>query len=604
MTRIYEPTAPFIVAAMFLLYNRKKLGVAAINIAKKIILALVFFAVLVPCVIFMPKTLHGPDPSGDGKPQASYTAAEAGGRDVGPEAAGSAAMPAPTPSPTPTPTPMPWEMFTPRSTVETDPHSAKTRIEYAVRKDGETVTGYVCEDPIFFGMPDDYTDLGITTFRMNNFRNGASLGTVNVVEERLTEIYRFGMGSLGKWTGVGWTGQPAVVNWPDSLRRQMNLYPDKKEKDGLVEVVYGSMDGKIYFFDLENGERTRDPINFGEPIKGAVTVDPRGYPLLYVGQGDQLGARFGFYIYSLLDGELLYFLNGRDTFALRQWAAFDSNPLFDAATDRMYLCGENGVVYNIKLNTNHDKEKGKITIDPEITRYRYKTAITGLYGIENSPAAFSHYLFFGDNGGVTQCLDLRTFTPVWVFDNSDDSDGSVALDWEEDAQKLFLYTANDAKVRSNGMSYLRKLDAETGALVWEHQYKCHIDLNVSGGVLSSPVIGRGDISNAVIYWVAKLNGYGGGGALVAIDKYTGEKLWEKIMPRYGWSSPVAVYTPEGKSYLIVSDSGGYMHLIRGTDGEILHRINLGGNIEASPAVYGNILVVGTRGQRVYGIRIE
>jgi hypothetical protein len=46
-----------------------------------------------------------------------------------------------------------------------------------------------------------------------------------------------------------------------------------------------------------------------------------------------------------------------------------------------------------------------------------------------------------------------------------------------------------------------------------------------------------------------------------------------------------------------------MHLVRGTTGEILHQINLGANIEASPAVYGNMLVVGTRGQRIYGIEI-
>ncbi|MCL1878655.1 MAG: hypothetical protein FWF80_07345 [Defluviitaleaceae bacterium] len=33
------------------------------------------------------------------------------------------------------------------------------------------------------------------------------------------------------------------------------------------------------------------------------------------------------------------------------------------------------------------------------------------------------------------------------------------------------------------------------------------------------------------------------------------------------------------------------------------KINLGGNVEASPAVFGNMLAVGTRGQRIFGIEI-
>ena len=33
-------------------------------------------------------------------------------------------------------------------------------------------------------------------------------------------------------------------------------------------------------------------------------------------------------------------------------------------------------------------------------------------------------------------------------------------------------------------------------------------------------------------------------------------------------------------------------------------INIESNIEASPAAYGNMIVVGTRGQRIYGIRLK
>jgi hypothetical protein len=46
-----------------------------------------------------------------------------------------------------------------------------------------------------------------------------------------------------------------------------------------------------------------------------------------------------------------------------------------------------------------------------------------------------------------------------------------------------------------------------------------------------------------------------------------------------------------------------MFLFEGTTGKQLDCIELGSNIEASPAVYDNTIVVGTRGQRIYGIRI-
>ena len=77
---------------------------------------------------------------------------------------------------------------------------------------------------------------------------------------------------------------------------------------------------------------------------------------------------------------------------------------------------------------------------------------------------------------------------------------------------------------------------------------------------------------------------------------TPEKSYgKKILTNYGWSSPVGVYTGEGKGYIVVCDSFGKMYLVRGTTGDVLDSMDLGGNIEASPAVYGSTIVVGTRG---------
>ena len=195
-----------------------------------------------------------------------------------------------------------------------------------------------------------------------------------------------------------------------------------------------------------------------------------------------------------------------------------------------------------------------------------------------------------------------TFQPVWVRDCSDDIDSSIVLDWEEENNMLALYTGCETDLQ--GYAYIRKLNAANGELLWEHSYPCLTDRDVSGGVLGTPIVGRGDISDLVIFWVGKLRGDLSGIALVAYDKETGDVVWERIMPYFGWSSPVGVYTEEGRGYILVCDAAGRVYLFRGSSGELLDTINIGGNVEASPAVYGNMVVVGTRSNSICGIRIS
>jgi hypothetical protein len=45
-------------------------------------------------------------------------------------------------------------------------------------------------------------------------------------------------------------------------------------------------------------------------------------------------------------------------------------------------------------------------------------------------------------------------------------------------------------------------------------------------------------------------------------------------------------------------------LMDGRNGEVLNSVPLGSNVEASPIVFNNMIVVGTRGQKVFGIKIS
>ena len=94
------------------------------------------------------------------------------------------------------------------------------------------------------------------------------------------------------------------------------------------------------------------------------------------------------------------------------------------------------------------------------------------------------------------------------------------------------------------------------------------------------------------------------GKLVALDKKTGEEVWVRDLSVYSWSSPVDFMSSDGKTYVLFCDANGDMHLIDPKTGEDLDVVSLGANIESSPAVYGNMAVVGSYAQKIFGVRIK
>lgn len=479
--------------------------------------------------------------------------------------------------------------------------------KWEILKDSKKLENYIRDEVVSLKKSDEYNKIeGITTFRGNNYRDSASYGFVDVKEEKLEKVWSIGIGYIDSWTGVGWNGQPAIIKWDENLKKAMNIFSEKKNKKDLKEVIYATLDGKIYFLDLDDGTNTRNPINVGAPLKGSVSVDPRGYPLLYSGQGvDEAWGKkvpIGFRIYSLLDQKLLHFINGIDNDCFRYWGAFDSSPVVDEETDTLFECGENGILYSIKLNTDYKPLEGSISINPDITKYRYTSPVNSRLGTENSIAVYKNLAYFADNSGTLQCIDLKTLSPVWVRNINDDTDSTGVIEDLGDLE-VYLYIANEVDLQgNNGYSYVRKINALTGELIWQKDYKCRYSVN-NGGAMASPVIGKNDIENLVIFNIA-LSYKTSGGKLIAFDKTTGDEVWTIESDFYSWSSPVAVYTPEGKSYIIQCDSGGYMYLIEGISGKILDKIPLQANIEASPAIFEDMIVVGTRGQQIWGIRIK
>lgn len=501
-------------------------------------------------------------------------------------------------------------IFAPVMTGVSDPKNFG--IEWEIIENDQLVESYTRAEPISFGEADEYFALpGIATFRGNNFRNNATYGTANVSAKKLTKVWSHLIEQLDDWGGCAWTGQPLVVQWDDETKAIMNLYDSKKEKEGLVEVIYATLDGKVHFYDLEDGKETRNPIKIGMNFKGAGAVDPRGYPLLYVGAGLYTHNKTPrMYVVSLITGEILYEYGNRETFNERNWNAFDSSPLVDAETDTLIWPGENGILYTIKLNTAYDKAAGTISVNPDTpvkTRYRSDYSKSGRYlGYESSASIVDHYLYISENGGLFYCIDLNTMELVWAQDTKDDSNSSPVFEWGEDGNG-YVYTAPSLHwtAKSNkGSVSIYKLNAQTGEIVWELKRDCVTVKDVSGGVQSTPLLGKEgtNIENLIIYIVARVpTAYDG--TMIAINRETGEVVWEIATRNYAWSSPVAFYTEDGKAYLAFANASGKLRLVDGATGEILSDLGFDQTTEASPVVFGNMMVLGTR-EAIYGIKIS
>ena len=481
----------------------------------------------------------------------------------------------------------------------------------------ENISDYQPDGDIQFNVGEDYTDVdGIVTFRGNSFRDNPTYGYANMTNYKLNGKWSADTGSLASgdtvWTGSGWTGQPLMMKWPKEVKAHMNMTEKAKADDDLVEVIYACMDGNVYFLDLKTGEKTRDPLYLGYTFKGAGALDPRGYPIMYVGAGynsNEGTARV--FVVNLIDCSVMYTFGDNDEFSLRgSLSFFDGSALVDEETDTLIYPGENGILYLIKLNTSYDKATGSLSINPgKIVKWRYygtRSSTESFWiGMEDSAAVYKGYAFMADNGGNLMCLNLNTLELVWVQDTLDDSNSTPVLEIENGHLYLYVSTSFRLGWRSNDSATIPiwKIDAETGEIIWHTDYECYTDDGVSGGVQSTIACGKNSLSDYIYVTVSKTSD-NASGVLACLKKSDGSKAWEDSSS-YAWSSPVCVYNEDGTGKVLYCNSTGDVRLLDGKTGELNDTLSISdGVIEASPAVYDNMAVVGTRDCKIWGIELQ
>jgi outer membrane protein assembly factor BamB len=475
------------------------------------------------------------------------------------------------------------------------------------------VIGQNSDAAVSWGEARDYSQVpGVLTFRGNHYRSAPAYGAPRVVDKKLTVQWTHPIHAVESfdsiWPGAGWTGQPLLVQWPQATKAAMGLPEPFASDPDFVEVLYPVFEGLIHRLDLRTGAATKPAIEGSCPFKGTGSVDPRGYPLLYAGQGlpDLNGTvcPWRYRVFDLVLNREVAGWAGADPESPRAgWGAFDSSALVHPASDTLLVGGENGLVYKAKLNAAFDAAAASVAVDPELTRLAYQAPSSARRGIEGSIAAYRNIFFTQDNDGVLAAWDAITLANIWARPVDDDADATILVEPKEGELGAYLYVGNEIDHRgSAGVANLRKIDALTGELLWQVDVPAVYDTATNGGLVASPMLGAGQAAGLVIFNVAKTSGQAG--ALVAVETASGEVAWRRDLPNYSWSSPVGIMADDGVQYAVFCDSAGLMHLFDPATGAELDSVWLGGNVEASPAAFGDMIVVASYALNIYGVKLS
>ena len=541
----------------------------------------------------------------------------------------------------PTATPAPEEekpTTTPPLTVEAAAEANPDLITATVIYNGnkkEKEYSRPAKEMIHMPEADAYTtkNLGVMTFRGDNFRRNAAAGTLKAPAEGLRALWYVEAGSSRganqTYYGYGWPGQPVIARWSKQVRQSSNLYESKQSKEKLKEVIIAGMDGNIRFLDLDDGSLTRNSIKLGYPMRGTPSLHTRGAPFISVGQfarkmkvkTGKIGLR-QYNLYNQKELKLLDGLDGKQHRPLNDVGSFETSALVDRVSDTLIAAGSNGMLYLEALDSVFDYNAGVLTISPSITVMTSKAKgqkSPAMTAVESSLAAYDKYVFYADMGGVLRCVNTDILTPVWAVATGDSVMAAVALDLTEN-RELNLYTANMLNNRKKGAGsvQIRRYDALSGREIWCTDvgvFKGKKDKE-DVGAKASPVIGQNSLKDLVYFTVTGLSDDGRDqlgladeepAALIALDKETGKIAWSAGLSSRAESSPVAVYDENGNGWIIQCERNGTIRLLDGLTGREVNVLKLEAEIEASPAVYGDIMVIGTTGKGtsfVYGIEIR
>lgn len=384
---------------------------------------------------------------------------------------------------------------------------------------------------------------GLTMFRGNPSRTFYGTGPLPAAAPKLqwrypesamcSESCISGKTNCKVWCGTGWTGQPVVY----------------ERADGVTEIIFGAYDRSVHFVNAATGKATRPSFPTGDIIKGSVTLDPDGYPLLYFGSRDNK------YRILALDRDVPTEIFHLDAYQVRRrlWNDdWDGNGVI--VGDRLFLGGENSWFYVVKLNRGKNAATGKVEVKPvievlmpgwteEMLAQLHPEKHDTMLSIESSPVVFGNRAYWTNSGGMVVGIDWTrvkkqqaevVFT-YWAGDDIDatpviDEHGHLYIAVEKELENGRGAHASAQRVESEGQ--LIKLDPMNPAnpVLWKVSIPSRSSGD-KGGIWSTPVLDRK--RGAVIVTTHP-------GELLAVDRVTGQELWRKKLGHHEWSSPAVI----------------------------------------------------------------
>ncbi len=456
------------------------------------------------------------------------------------------------------------------STTAPPPSTTSTTTSTVPVRENGSVPGFTVGQP--WG-----STVGITMFRGNPTRTFYGSGPLPDAPPEVLWTYpetpmcgsSVVSGESSLWCGTGWTGQPVVWERPD----------------GVTEVIFGAYDKAVHFLDAATGQETRAPFPVGDLIKGSVTLDPDGYPLLYFGSRDNKLRVVA------LDREPVEELWALEASAVAgRWNNdWDGNPAI--VDDHLYVGGENSWFFVVELMRSW-AEDGLAEVEPEVVfamegwTDELLADVGGNVSIESSVAAYDRRVYFANSGGRVVGVDidraLAGNDPV-VFDYwaGDDIDATVVVDEEG-----MLYVAVEYErrnERSLEVGQLIKLDpySDGDPRVWG--VAVLPEDSGDGGIWATPALGFGHV------YVPTHTG-----RLLAVDAANGDVVWEDAVGFHAWSSAVVIED----SLVVATCEAGELRrysLADPAEPELVWSVSAAsGCIESTPAVWNGSIYVGSR----------
>ena len=270
------------------------------------------------------------------------------------------------------------------------------------------------------------------------------------------------LGVTKVWCGMGWTGQPTIV-----------------ERDDRTWAIFGGYDGHLHFMDVDTGQRILPDVETGDLIKGTPTIDPEGYPLVYSGSRDNLLRIVA------LDrpgvAEVLWQLDSESVQPVKWNDDWDSSPI--VIGDYMIVGSESSRFWVVKLNRSYDAA-GLVQVAPEVvfTDEAWDDQVIADNGgdqhasVESSVTVVGDVAYFGTSAGLVLGYDLAGLedgaapTQVFRFYTAGDNDASLVAD---DDGMLYASAQNDRpdNPRAVEVGQLQKLDPSKpdDPIVWTFQ---------------------------------------------------------------------------------------------------------------------------------------